>query len=89
MKKALPIGEALYPGYALLFLFDNAISHLIYAPDALQVAHMNKVSGGCQSYLRLGWFIGPNQETAVQEMSTVNTDLITNHHSKRYLSCFG
>ena len=27
VKKALPIGEVLYPGYALLFLFDNAISH--------------------------------------------------------------
>ena len=38
-KNALPIGEALYPGYALLFLFDNATSHSIYAQDALQVAH--------------------------------------------------
>ena len=41
VKKALPIGEALYPGYELLFLFDNATSHSIYSPDALQVVHMN------------------------------------------------
>ena len=26
-KKTLPIAEALYPGYALLFMFDNATSH--------------------------------------------------------------
>ena len=35
--KALPIGEALYSGYELLFIFDNVISHAIYAKDALQV----------------------------------------------------
>ena len=34
-KKALPIGKAHYPGYALLFLFDNATSHYVYAKDAL------------------------------------------------------
>ena len=42
VKKALSIGEALYPGYKLLFLFDNTTSHSIYAPDALQVANVNK-----------------------------------------------
>ncbi len=41
VKKALPIGKALYPGYELLFLFNNATSHSMYAPDALQVAYMN------------------------------------------------
>lgn len=45
-KKALPIGEALYPGYQLLFMFDNATSHLIYAKDALQAVNMNKGPGG-------------------------------------------
>ena len=40
--KALSIGEALYPGYELLFMFDNVTSHAVYAKDALQVAHMNK-----------------------------------------------
>ena len=45
-KKALPIGETLYRGYALLFMFDNATSHSIYAKDVLRVANMNKCSGG-------------------------------------------
>lgn len=40
--KALPIREALYPGYELLFMFDNAISHAVYAKDALQVVYINK-----------------------------------------------
>lgn len=44
-KKALPIIEALYPGYELLFMFDRAINHLVYAMDKLQVANMNKSSG--------------------------------------------
>ncbi len=52
MKKALPIGEALYPGYELLFLFDNAKIHSIYAPDALQIANLNQVPGGQQPFLR-------------------------------------
>lgn len=37
IDKALPIAEALYPGYFLFFLFDNATSHSVYAKDALQV----------------------------------------------------
>ena len=77
VKKTLPIGEALYPGYELLFLFDNVTSHSIYAPDALQVTHMNKGPGGQQLFLRPGWFIGSNQEMVVQEMSTVITDPFT------------
>lgn len=35
VKQTLPIREALYPGYKLLFLFDNITSHLIYTPDIL------------------------------------------------------
>lgn len=31
VNKALPITEVLYPGYSLLFLFDNATSHSVYA----------------------------------------------------------
>ncbi len=54
VKKALPIEEALYQGYKLLFLFDNATSHSIYALDALQVANMNKEPGGQQPFLRPG-----------------------------------
>lgn len=56
VSKALPIAEALYPGYSLLFLFDNATSHSVYAKDALQVNNMNKGPGGKQSQLRDGWF---------------------------------
>jgi hypothetical protein len=55
-EEALPITEALYPGYSLLFLFDNAISHCVCAPDALQVKNMAKGPGGKQSFLRDGWF---------------------------------
>lgn len=36
-NKALLIAEALYLRYLLLFLFDNAISHLVYAKDLFQV----------------------------------------------------
>ena len=54
VEKALPIAEALYPGYQLLFLFDNATSHSVFASDALQVDEMNKGSGGQQKFLRNG-----------------------------------
>lgn len=53
-EKALPIAEVLYPGYSLLFLFDNATSHLVYSQDALQVKSMGKGSGGKQLFLRDG-----------------------------------
>ena len=56
VEKAMPIGEALYPGYQLLFLFDNATSHSIYASDALQVDEMNKSTGGQQKFLRDSWY---------------------------------
>ena len=34
-SKALPIAKVFYPQYELLFMFDNATSHAIYAKDAL------------------------------------------------------
>ena len=68
MKKALPIAEALYPGYSLLFLFDNATSHSVYAKDALQVKDMNKGIGGKQPILRNGWY-NLNGVRIVQPMS--------------------
>ena len=46
VTKALPIAEALYPGYSLLFLFDNATSHSVYADNALYITGINKKSGG-------------------------------------------
>lgn len=56
VSKALPIVELLYLGYSLLFLFDNAISHSVYAQNALRTAQMNKRVGGQQPWLREGWF---------------------------------
>lgn len=54
VSKALPIAEVLYPGYLLLFLFDNATSHSVYANDALRTKDMNKGTGGQQAQLRHG-----------------------------------
>jgi len=54
VNKALPIAEALFPGYSLFFLFDNATSHSVYAEDALRTTKMNKGSGGKQPWLRPG-----------------------------------
>ena len=56
IDKAIPIAEALYPGYSFLFMFDNATSHAVYAADALCSGNMNKSSGGKQPLLRNGWF---------------------------------
>lgn len=68
VNRALPIAEALYPGYDFLFMFDNATSHLIYAKDALRTTHMNKGSGGNQPFLRNGWFTN-GDIVYTQEMS--------------------
>lgn len=68
VDKALPIAEILYPGYELLFMFDNATSHSVYAKDALRVGNMNKNQGGQQSFLRPGWYVTPNGEAKVQDM---------------------
>lgn len=51
INKALPIAQSLYLGYELLFMFDNATSHSIYAKDALQVVYMNKGPGNQQPFL--------------------------------------
>lgn len=52
VNKALPIAQALYPGYSLLFIFDNATSHSVYSRDAVHVKDMNKGPGGKQPILR-------------------------------------
>ena len=71
VNKALLIAEALYPGYALLFLFDNSTSHSVYAKDALQVKDMNKSSGGKQPVLRNDWFEKEGSRVA-QPMNFLN-----------------
>lgn len=56
ITKALPVAEVLYSGYSLLFLFDNATSHSVYAKNALRTQEMNKGPGGKQAQLRNGWY---------------------------------
>ena len=51
-SKVLPIAEALYLGYKLLFIFNNIISNTIYAKDVLQVAHINKEQRGEKLFLK-------------------------------------
>ena len=77
VEKAMPIGEALYPGYQLLFLFDNATSHSVFALDALQVDEMNKSTGGQQKFLRDGWYINSEGNTIRQEMSFLNPSSVS------------
>ncbi len=62
VNKALSIAETLYLGYLLLFLFDNATSHSVYAKDVLQVKDMNKGIRGQQPRLRNGWFNHRNDQ---------------------------
>lgn len=45
-EKAFPIAKALYPGYSLLFLFNNATSHSVYAADVFSIKNMSKKPGG-------------------------------------------
>lgn len=65
------IREALFPGYSLLFLFNNTNSHLVYAKDELQAKDINKKTGSQQAQLRNGWFIDNsiviNQPMSCQE----------------------
>ena len=72
-KKALPIAEALYLGYSLLFLFDNATSHSVYLTDVLWVKNMSKRFGGKKAFLRNGWYF-QNGLQVIQKMYTENSD---------------
>ena len=56
VSKALSIAKALYPDYSLLFLFDNATSHFVYANNALRTREMNKSFGDKQAWLRNSWY---------------------------------
>ena len=51
-EKTLPIAQALYSRYQIIFMFDNAKSHAVFAKDALQVGSISKGVGGVQSFLR-------------------------------------
>ncbi len=65
VKKALPIAQSLYLGYKLLFMFDNAIIHFIYAKDVQQVAYMNKGPSSQKLFFRTDWYIVPNRELII------------------------
>ena len=54
--KALSIAQALYPGYQIIFMINNAKSHAVFAKDALQVGSMSKGVGGVQSFLCNEWY---------------------------------
>ena len=80
--KALPIEEALYPEYELLFMFNNATSYAVYAKDALQVTHMNKGPGGQQPFLRAGWYKEVRREIITQEMCTLSENPTTGQSNR-------
>ncbi len=56
VTKALLIAEANYPSYFLLFLFDNAKDHFVYAKNVLCTMQMNKEVGGKKLWLWNKWF---------------------------------
>lgn len=66
--KALPIGEALYLRYELLFIFDNVTSHAIYAKDVLQVVFMNKEPNSQQLFICTDGYKRIGGEIIMQEM---------------------
>jgi len=66
-EKALPIAQFLYPGYNLVFMFDNATSHSVFADDALRVSNMCKGEGKQQAFLRPGWYQDPLLGTIIQQ----------------------
>lgn len=46
LTKAIPAFEEGFPGCQVLFMFDNAKSHIKYVEDALRVSKMNLEDGG-------------------------------------------
>ena len=79
VNKALPIAEALYPGYSLLFLFDNATSHSVYIDNALRTGNMNKGPGGRQPWLRNGWF----KKDGIQIEHSMSFQKRNGHHTQK------
>ncbi len=75
LEKTLPITEALYPGYSILFMFDNATSHLVYAEDALCTYKINKRSVSKQIISCNGLYIN--------QIDMYNIQLMWNSGSKR------
>ena len=53
----MPIAEALYPRYSILFMIDDATCHSVYDEDALCAYKMNKETSGKQIIFCNGWYI--------------------------------
>lgn len=62
MSKSLPIAEAFYSGYSLLFFFDNATSYSIYANNLLCIGKINKSSSNKQVWLSNNWYEKDNAQ---------------------------
>ena len=65
---AIPMVEAVYPGYQFLFLFDNSSNDGLFASNALRASNMNLTPGGEQSVLRNGYFTGIDGTRCIQAM---------------------
>ena len=69
LKVAVPLFEIAFPPdqFQGLFLFDNATSHNVMAPDALDTRKMNLGSGGKQPVMRDGWNSRTNTSQAMND----------------------
>ena len=74
IQTALVLAEEQYPGYGLVFFFDNATSHLIFADDALRVCKMSMRPGGQQPFLRDGWYVKDGVRVSQSMVSRVETE---------------
>ena len=63
-------------------MFDNAINHIIYAKDELQVAHINKRLGEQQPFLKLGWYKTTDGEIIIQDICSLSQNPRTGQSSK-------
>ena len=63
-------------------MLDNAISHAIYAKDALQIVHINKGPRGQQPFLQAGWYKGIGGEIITQKMCILSENSATGQSSK-------
>ncbi|RPA97805.1 hypothetical protein L873DRAFT_1844597 [Choiromyces venosus 120613-1] len=76
LEVVIPILKTIYPGYQILFLFDNPTNHGTYANDILQVQSISlKPEGLSQKLLHPSYINGDPMQ--VQEMSFMTTDVKT------------
>ena len=74
MEVAVPLFEVAFPPaqFQGLFLFDNATSHNVMAPDALDVRKMNLGPGGKHAaVMRDGWNAATNSPQAMNDANGV------------------